>query len=115
MFAAWVSRWLPVAALTVTLIAVIDPLEGFPIVLMGGVLTVMAALQERSPWLRLALAGLVIAALGCAAMIALSMAGGVGEVPGRSRWWLLALTPYPVGVVLFIAADVLILRARSLR
>jgi hypothetical protein len=48
-------------------------------------------------------------------MVALSMAGGVGGGTGRSPWWLLVIAPYPVGVVLFIAADVLILRERSPR
>jgi hypothetical protein len=115
MFAAWLSRWLPVAALAVTLVAVLDPLEGFPIVLIGGVLAVMAALQDQSPWLRIAVIGLVVACLGCAAMVALSSAGGVGGPTGHSRWWLLAIVPYPVGVVLFVAADVMVLRGRSRR
>lgn len=109
---ALLSRWLPIAALALTLLAALDPLEGFPVILIGGVLTVMAAIQERSPRLRLAVTGLCLAAIGCAAMVALSVAGGVGPVAGRSWWWLIVLAPYPAGVVLFLVADILILRAR---
>ena len=110
--AALLSRWLPIGALGLTLLALLDPLEGFPLVLAGGVLTTMAALQARSRWLRLSGGGLVLAVVGCAAMVGLSMAGGVGGASGRSSWWLLTIAPYPVGVLLFVAADLLILRAR---
>lgn len=109
----WLTRWLPVAALALTLLAVLDPLEGFPIVLIGGVLTVMAALQAQGFKLRLAATGLVLAVLGCAAMVFLSTMGGVGGGTGRSVWWLLVVAPYPAGVILFVVADLLILRARA--
>lgn len=112
-FTPFVSRWLPIAALALTLLAAIDPLEGFPIVLIGGVLTVMAAIQDHSPRLRLAVWGVALAAVGCADMVGLSMTGGVGGATGRSSWWLATIAPYPVGVVLFVAADILILRARA--
>lgn len=111
----WLTRWLPVAALALTLLASLDPLEGFPGVLIGGVLTVMASLQAQGARLRLAVTGLILAVMGCAAMVALSVAGGVGGATGRSTWWLLTVTPYPVGVILFVAADILILRARALQ
>ena len=113
MLAAWIRRWLPIAGLAVTFLAVLDPLEGFPFVLIGGVLTVMAAIQEQSPRLPLAIWGLAIAAVGCAALIGLSLAGGVGPAAGRSWWWLVVLAPYPTGVVLFVAANVLLLRERG--
>jgi hypothetical protein len=109
----FLNRWLPVIALAITLVAVIDPLEGFPLVLMGGALTTMAAVQERSRWLRLAVRGLVLAAAGAAAMLVLSAMGGVGSGTGRSAWWLLGVMPYPAGVALFVAANLLLLRDRS--
>ncbi len=111
-WAAWLSRWLPVAALSVTLLGLIDPLEGFPVVLIGGVLALMAAIQSRSPHTRLVRWGLGLAMAGCASMVALSMVGGVGGGSGRSLWWLATIAPYPVGVLLLIAGDILILRAR---
>lgn len=109
---SWISRWLPIAALAVTFLAAIDPLEGFPVVLIGGVLAVMAAIQHRSPYTRVVIAGLGVAAVGCAAMVALSAMGGVGEVTGRSRWWLLVIAPYPVGVLMYVIATIFILRER---
>ena len=111
----WFRRWLPVAALVITLLAAIDPLEGFPVVLIGGVLIVMAAVQEGRVRVKLAAWGLVLAILGCAAMVGLSMLGGVGGDSGRSLWWLMAVLPYPIGVLLFVTADLLILRARSVK
>jgi hypothetical protein len=101
MTATWIRRWLPVAALALTLLAVLDPLEGFPLVLMGGVLTAMAAIQDHSRWRKLAVWGVGLAALGCAEMVGLSFMGGVGGTTGRSMWWLLVLLPYPIGVLMF--------------
>jgi hypothetical protein len=108
----WSSRWLPVIGLAVTLLAAIDPLEGFPVVLLGGVLLVMTAVQEKSAHTRLIVAGLVVAALGCAVMVVLSLMGGVGGGTGRSLWWLAFVAPYPIGVIAFVVGAVLMLRAR---
>jgi hypothetical protein len=110
----WLSRWLPIAALGVTLLGLVDPLEGFPVVLMGGVLTLMAAIQTRSHHTRLVRSGVALAAVGAAAMVAISMTGGAGGNSGRSVWWLASLAPYPIGVVLCVVGGVLILRERSL-
>lgn len=109
----WFARWLPIAALGVTLAGLLDPLDGFAVVLIGGVLTVMAALQERSTHLRLAVGSLLLAALGCGAMVVMSSMGGVGGNTGRSIWWLVILTPYPIGVIGSLLASALILRGRS--
>jgi hypothetical protein len=110
---AWLSRWLPIGALTMTLLGLVDPLEGFPVVLIGGALAVMAAIQCRSAYTRLVMWGFGLAAAGCAAMVTLSLAGGVGATTGRSLWWLITVVPYPVGVVVLIVGDVLMLRARK--
>lgn len=107
----WLKRWLPAVALAVTLLALLEPLEGFPLVLSGGVLTTMAALQ-RGTHLRLATWGLGLGVLGCVAMVGLSLRGGVGGATGRSLWWLFLIAPYPAGMVLVVAADVLMLRGR---
>lgn len=112
-WAAWLSRWLPISALAVTLLAALDPLEGFPLVLMGGVLAVMAAIQNRSAYTQLVIIGFLTASIGCAAMVVLSAVGGVGEIPGRSRWWLGVIAPYPIGVVLYVISTVFILRERT--
>lgn len=109
---AWFTRWLPIAAAGVTLLALLDPLEGFPLVLVGGVLAVMAAIQGRSRFTRLVVLGLVLAVVGVAAMLALSAWGGVGGDTGRSIWWLLAALPYPIGVLMYFVGTMLILRGR---
>jgi hypothetical protein len=87
--------------------------RGFPVVLIGGVLTVMAAIQEQTRHTRLAHWGLGLEALGACAMVVLSLVGGVGAATGRSIWWLLFVAPYPVGILLSLVAGVLILRERS--
>lgn len=111
-WATWISRWLPIAAVGFTLMGLLDPLEGFPIVLIGGVLSVMSAIQTQSRHFRVIAAGLACAVGGCAAMFGLSWFGGVGAATGRSPWWLLLVAPYPVGVLLYLVGTVLILRAR---
>lgn len=109
----WFTRWLPIAALGATLLGLLDPLEGFPVILIGGVLTVMAALQDQSRHTRLATWGLGLEAAGACAMVVLSLVGGVGAATGRSLWWLSFVAPYPVGIVLSLVAGVVILRERS--
>lgn len=111
-WSAWVTRWLPIAVIGMTLLASLDPLEGFPLVLIGGVLALMAAIQSRSPHTRLIAWGLGLAVVGCAAMVGLSAIGGVGADTGRPLWWLVVVAPYPVGVLLYLAGAVLVLRAR---
>jgi hypothetical protein len=111
----WASRWMPIAGLTVTLLALLDPLEGFPIVLLGGVLILMAALQDRSRHTRMVGAGLGLATLGCATMVVLSVVGGVGGATGRSLWWLATVAPYPIGVLMFVVGGVRGLRERAVR
>lgn len=109
MWVELMSRWLPIAGLGVTLVGTLDPIGGFPIVLIGCVLTLMGALQRRSRHVRMIRMGVALAAAGAAAMVGLSATGGVGPASGRSTWWLVVLAPYPVGIVLCVIGAVLVL------
>lgn len=111
-WAGWTKKWLPIAAVGVTLLGLLDPLEGFAIVLMGGVLSLMAAIQERSRFTTLVTWGVGLAAVGCIALVWLSSIGGVGASTGRSPWWLVVVAPYPIGVLLFLIGTVVMLRTR---
>lgn len=113
MWVDLMSRWLPIAGLGVTLIGSLDPIGGFPIVMMGGVLTLMGAIQRRSVHVRLVRLAVGLCAVGAAIMIGLSMTGGVGPASGRSTWWLLLLAPYVVGVLLCVLGGVLVLGGRT--
>lgn len=110
-WSGWVSRWLPIAAFGVTLFALLDPIEGFAVVLIGGVLALMASLQSGESS-RLITSGVGLAAVGSMAMVWLSSVGGVGAASGRSPWWLLIVAPYPIGILMFLIGIVVILRER---
>ncbi len=105
--AKW-SRGLSIAGLVLLLVGLIDPLEGFPVVLAGGVLAVIAARMATSRWLRLVAWGLGLAAVGSAAMVVLSWLGGIGGARGLPMVWGLVVLPYPVGLLLVLIAAVLL-------
>jgi hypothetical protein len=108
------SLVLVVCGLVAILIACVDPLEGFPLVLGGGLLLVIATHRAVRARLRLAVWGLALAVVGCVGMLVLSALGGVGGTTGRSPVWFLLAAPYPVGALLLLAAGFLSLgRARK--
>jgi hypothetical protein len=107
------SRWaatLSFAGLAMMLVALLDPLEGFPLVLVGGALSTISARLIMSRWFRLLAWGLGLSLLGCAVMILLSARGGIGGSTGVSAVWGLTLVPYPVGALLLLLGTLLLIR-----
>jgi hypothetical protein len=101
---------LAVIGLAALLLAAIDPLEGFPLVLLGGTLVAVAARLTMSRWLRLLAWGLALSVVGCAAMLVLTALGGVGGSSRLPLAWGVTVVPYPVGALLLIAGSVLLIR-----
>ena len=90
------------------LAGLVDPLEGFPLILGGGLLAVTAAALAKSRWLRLEAWGFGIAAAGAAAMVVVSMKGGVGGETGLPAAWAIAVLPYPIGALLLLGGTILL-------
>jgi hypothetical protein len=103
------SRALGMAGLLALLVGAVDPLEGFPLVLGGGVLAVIAARLARSRWFRPMAWGLGLATGGCAAMVVLSALGGIGGQSELPAAWGLTVLPYPIGGSLLLAGSELLL------
>jgi hypothetical protein len=99
-----------IVGIAVLLLSALDPLEGFPLVLIGGVLLVSGGWFSGSRWLVLLAFGLGLAAAGCGAMLWLSRLGGVGGTSGLPAAWGLTVLPYPIGAVLLLVGGVLLLR-----
>ncbi len=99
------------AGLVVSFATAVDPLEGFPCALVGGLLAVYAAWLARNRWLRLLAWGLGLAVVGCAAMLVLTARGGFGGTRGIAPVWGLTAVPYPVGWLMVLVGSVLSVRA----
>ena len=86
-------------------VGAIDPLEGSTIILGGSGLVALGTWlnnQGRSLVVyRVWLFGMI--AFGVLALFVISHLGGVGGKSGHSLWWLLMLSPYPLGWLLGIA------------
>jgi len=54
-------------------------------------------------------------AIGVAALVVLSLLGGVGGRSGRSMVWLLAVVPYPLGAIATLILSMRMLRDPALR
>jgi uncharacterized membrane protein len=48
-------------------------------------------------------------AVGVGAMVALSVAGGIGGKSGHSMWWGVLILPYPVGWLMALVGGVIAL------
>lgn len=97
-------------ALTMMVVGVLDPLEGFPLVLMAGVCALIAAGLAARRWFRFLAWGLGLAVLGCIALVVLSARGGFGGSSKTPMAWGLVAAPYPVGGILLLAGIVLMIR-----
>lgn len=104
---AW-SRVLGIVGLAGMLIGAIDPLEGSPIIVVGGGLAALAALLGRTRRRWLLCWSFALVAVGVGAMWVLSALGGIGGDTGRSLWWGLWVLPYPVGWIGGLVGAVLI-------
>jgi hypothetical protein len=102
------SRALAAIGLVAMLIGGVDPLEGSIAILAGVGLVTLAALLSRSRWLKLLSVAFALTAAGIAAMVVLSSLGGIGGESGRSLWWAVVMTPYPLGAIVAVAGFVLL-------
>lgn len=110
------SRVLIITGGIAMIVGAIDPLEGSVVILVGSVLVLLGValgVHERRV-LTYWGAAVALIALGVATMFALSTAGGFGGDTGRSMWWALAITPYPVGWLMGIV-DLLARLIRGVR
>jgi hypothetical protein len=101
--------WIGTAALV---LGAVDPLEGSLVIVAGAGVSVVAAHLGHLRGRQLLDWGVALAALGVAALWAMSAAGGVGPSTGRSYWWMLLLLPYPVGWLLSLSGTIRSLRER---
>jgi hypothetical protein len=104
---AW-PRVLSAIGLCLTLIGVVDPLEGSFAILAGIGLVALAAALGGSRWCKLLVSGFALVAVGIGAMVVLSVLGGIGGEGGLSKWWATLILPYPIGWLLGVTGAVLL-------
>lgn len=108
------SRIFGIAGFIALLLGVIDPLEGCAVILLGSGLSALGAFLAKSRHKRFIAWAFAMTAVGVAAVIIVSMLGGVGGSTGRSPWWLLTAVPYPIGWIMSLIGGVRML-IQSLR
>jgi hypothetical protein len=104
------ARVLGIIGAALLLVSLLDLMEGFPLVLAGGALMVLAARLAASRWFRLLGVGLCLAVVGTGALLALSAKGGFGGTSGIAPVWGLTALPYPAGLLLLLVGTVLLHR-----
>ena len=109
------SRLLIVLGILVVLAGCLDPLEGSVVILLGSGLVAAGAWHAHDRLRSSALWACVSIAIGVAALVVLSLLGGVGGRSGRSMVWLLAVVPYPLGAVATLILSLRMLRDPALR
>jgi glucose-6-phosphate-specific signal transduction histidine kinase len=97
---------LSIIGLLAMIIGALDPLEGAFIILPGSGLIALGAFLSQSHHRRFIYWAFGLTAFGVAALIAMSLLGGVGGDTGRSTWWLLTALPYPVGWIMSLVGAV---------
>jgi hypothetical protein len=94
----WPGR-LVTAGLIAMLVGAIDPMEGSLLILPGSGLVALGTFlgggERRIRIYRLAV--FLLITFGVAALIGLTMAGGVGGSSGLSMWWGVLVVPYLIG------------------
>lgn len=91
------ARVLAVTGLVAVVVGTLDPLEGSVAILFGVCVLALDAWLGASRHRRALYWSLALTAVGVAALLAMSAAGGVGGRTGRSYWWTVLLLPYPAG------------------
>lgn len=105
-----VMRYLSVIGLLVFLVGMADPLEGFPLILVGGAMGTLTAWLAAGRWFQLMTFGFTFAVLGAVAMLILSAYGGIGGTSGLPPVWGFTVLPYPIGILVILAGTVLTIR-----
>jgi hypothetical protein len=107
------SRVLVIVGLVAMAIGALDPLEGSLVILLGSGLVALGARLGKSRQRILLYWSFVLVTVGVGAMWGLSALGGFGGSTGRSNWWGLVLSPYPIGWIAGIVGAVRRLREGS--
>jgi uncharacterized membrane protein len=89
------------------LVGLVDPLEGFVLILAGGALVTYESFRAGSRWRKVLGYGLALVVAGSIAMLGLTAIGGVGGDTGPSMWWALLALPYPIGALVLLVGGVL--------
>lgn len=101
------SLVLVVLGLLAMLVGAVDPLEGSFVILPGSGAVALGSLLGKSRYHRLLTCTFVLIFAGVAAMVVLSVLGGIGGNSGRSLWWGLFVLPYFLGWVVGLVAGIL--------
>ena len=113
--ASW-SRVLVGVGAVAMVLGTVDPLEGSLLILPGSGLVALGLFLGRHERrvVVYALWVFILIAVGVAALVALSVVGGIGGTSGRSMWWGILVLPYPIGWVMALAGAIYV-AIRSLR
>jgi len=98
-------------------LGLVDPLEGFPLILIGLAALYVGERRLKSRFAKHLLIELIVALVGVGAMLVLTFMGGVGGSTEYSIWWLLTVLPYPTAILMGIVTilrSLLELRRREL-
>ena len=103
------SRTLLVAGVLAMLLGALDPLEGFVVILPGALAIAASAILARRNR-AVAIASVVLIALGIGGMLLATWLGGIrGDTPNRNLM-VLAIMPYPIGWLVGIIGGALMFR-----
>ena len=113
--ASW-SRVLVGVGAVAMVLGTVDPMEGSLLILPGSGLVALGLFLGRHERrvVAYALWVFILIAVGVAALVALSVVGGIGGTSGRSMWWGILVLPYPIGWVMALAGAIYV-AIRSLR
>jgi apolipoprotein N-acyltransferase len=103
-------RTLVIIGLVAMVLGVLDPMEGSIVILAGSALAALGASLSHSRHAVLLLWSFALVLFGVGSMWVFSFFGGVGGSSGTSKWWLIAVIPYPIGWVLGLVGAVRRLR-----
>jgi hypothetical protein len=89
------------------LVGLVDPLEGFVLILAGGGIVTYESFRSGSRWRKVLGYGFALVVAGSIAMLGLTALGGVGGSTSYSVWWALIALPYPIGGLVLLVGGVL--------
>jgi hypothetical protein len=103
------TRWgrtLVVVGLAGMAIGALDPMEGSLVILPSTGVAAMGAMLDHTRRRHHLYWSFALVTVGVGAMWGFSSVGGIGGNTGRSMWWSLTMTPYPLGWILGLAGAI---------
>ncbi|GEM_PF-428511 len=91
------------------MLGVIDPLEGFPLVVLGMAAVYLGERRLEGRFAKPLLIETIAALIGVIAMLGITFMGGTGGSSGLSMWWLVTVLPYPAAILAAIVTILLVL------